>query len=56
MTLKEIEGHQVGVDPMVADPLHIRQLIRSLKHAPITGAIEENARIRMPNWEDIFPD
>ena len=41
MTLKEIEGHQVVVDPMVADPLHIRQLIRSLKHAPITGANED---------------
>ena len=41
MTLKKIEGHQVVVDPMVADLLHIRQVIRSLKHAPITGANED---------------
>ena len=41
MTLKKIEGHGVVVDPMVADLLHIRQIIRSLKHAPITGVNED---------------
>ena len=41
MTLKKFEGHRELVDSMLADPLHTRQVVRSLKHAPITGANED---------------
>ena len=41
MTRKKIEGHRGVVDSMLADPLHTRQVVRSLKHVPITGANED---------------
>jgi len=41
MTLKKLEGHREVINPILADPLHIRQVIRSLKHAPITGENED---------------
>ena len=41
MTLKKFEGHRELDDSMLADPLHTRQVVRSLKHAPITGANED---------------
>ena len=41
MTLKKFEGHGVVDDPMVADLLNIRHVIKSLKHAPITGSNED---------------
>ena len=41
MTLKKFEGHRELDDSMLADPLHTRQEVRSLKHAPITGSNED---------------
>ena len=55
MTLKKLEGHRGVVDSMLADPLHTRQVVRSLKHAPITGANEDERVQKAGNLAGIEP-
>ena len=55
MTLKKLEGHRGVVDSMLADPLHTRQVVRSLKHAPITGANEDERVLKAGNLAGIEP-
>jgi len=53
MTLKKLEGHRGVVDSMLADPLHTRQVVRSLKHVPITGQIKTKTVKLRDFWREI---